>query len=145
MRMKYIAAFLLAFSLWNGLYAQEVLYWTGESAHPDPIMRHHEAFMDAFMQYIRHQQEAKSASAEKYVSDTSLAENAGQDNSSSTFIMSSDSCRIETVSSVTCKGRETLVISTGSGEWAYYNSLQKKSYTRDTLHIDTLLEIITVR
>lgn len=35
------------------LYAQDVSYWVGQSANPDPIMRHHEAFMDAFMKYIQ--------------------------------------------------------------------------------------------
>lgn len=35
------------------LYAQDVSYWVGQSANPDPIMRRHEAFMDAFMKYIQ--------------------------------------------------------------------------------------------
>lgn len=32
---------------------QERAFWVGVSEHPDPIMRHHEAFMDAFIKYNR--------------------------------------------------------------------------------------------
>lgn len=47
--MKRIAVFLLMILCYGSLGAQEVSYWVGQSANPDPLMRHHEAFMDAFV------------------------------------------------------------------------------------------------
>lgn len=108
--MKYLLTFLLSILMSNKLSAQEVTYWVGTSANPDPITRHHEAFMDAFTQYRQN----LSTSVE---TTTTLKEGEHPETISNVF----GSCKIETVSSVTCEGRETLVLAVGSGALIKYN------------------------
>lgn len=105
--------------------AQEVTYWVGQSANPDPIIRHHEAFMNAFIQYIQNRSMRRP-----YNSVTNGNESPNK-----------QSCRIETVSSVTHEGRETLTISMGSGLLVDYKYLSESSSTENTTQTETILRI----
>ena len=84
------------------LYAQNVSYYVGQSANTDPIMRHHEAFMDAFMQYVE-------SSPKPTVTE-------------GTAIIIRDTCRLQTVASITTpEGCESLTILIGAGPVVYYS------------------------
>lgn len=123
------------------IFAQEVSYWVGQSANPDPIMRHHEAFMDAFMKYIRNR---PMEGSQVFVTETkgpeSVMTTEEAEKSLSTDI-NTDSCRIETVASVTHEGQETLTISIGSGTLVKFESATESFSSGDTLQTKTLLEI----
>jgi len=93
-------------------------------------MRHHEAFMDAFIKYVKN----RTLQIEFYREGKTERSNATQ----------KESCRIETVSNVTYNGNETLTISIGSGalihydyEDIYLNALSSEG----TMQIDTVLRI----
>lgn len=100
------------------IVAQDVSYWVGQSVNPDPTMRHHEAFMDAFINYI----------------NNSSKKNVGPNSSEAT-------CRIETVSSVTYDGRETMTISIGRGALVKFVYVTENISSDDVLHTKTLLRI----
>ena len=109
------------------LSAQEVSYWVGESEHPDPIMRHHEAFMNAFLEYIQN-----------------LPQEHGAISSGTTYLSKSpytDSCRIETVSSVTHDGREIITISIGIGPLVKYQCITQSSSSKEVMQTNILLNI----
>lgn len=110
------------------LSAQEVTYWVGTSTNSDPITRHHEAFMDAFMQYIQ-----RGITLE-------MATQKG-DEHSETISNGSESCKIEMVSSVTCEGRETLVIAVGSGVTITYAYKSISSQNETIVKTETSLLI----
>lgn len=127
--MKYLVVFLLAISFSNKLSAQEVSYWVGKSAHPDPITRHHEAFMEAFMQYLQSRgaiTDSASQVAEKHSESTSTA---------------SESCKIETISSVTYEGQEILTIAVGNGVLVKYHCVFEILDMENEIYNETLLNI----
>lgn len=111
---------------------QERTFWVGVSEHPDPIMRHHEAFLDAFMKY------AQTSSAESVTSKSDNSEEAEK------RILSRGNVRIETVSSVTAEGRETIVIAIGYGpeiEYRYFSSEVRTN--ENNISITTELDILS--
>lgn len=118
------------------LYAQEVSYWVGQSANPDPIMRHHEAFMDAFIKLQRPKELVGVVSTE---TTGGIGQSSG--NKSGTENINSDTCRVETVASVTYDGRETITISIGSGALVKYECLTESFSSDEALHTKTLLNI----
>ena len=112
-------------------YTHESSFWVGESKHPDPIMRHHEAFLDAFMKY------AQTSAAESVTSESDNSEEAEK------RILSRGNVRIETVSSVTAEGRETIVIAIGYGPEIGYRYLSSKVRTNENnISITTELDIL---
>lgn len=78
------------------LYAQDVSYWVGQSANPSPIMCHHEAFMDAFIKYIQRPKELVG------VVSTETTGSIGNESINQSF--NNETCRLETMSSVTYDG-----------------------------------------
>lgn len=126
--MRHLTVFILAILCYGSLGAQEkttgCTYWIGQSANPDPIMRHHEAFMDAFIKYIQY---SPMKSVGKVITDNAEGLN--------------ESCRIETVSSVTYEGREVITISIGNGSLVHYQYATASSSTDDTMRTETILRI----
>lgn len=121
------------------IFAQEVSYWVGQSANPDPIMRHHEAFMDAFMKYIRNR---PMEGSQVFVTETNGPESVmTAEEAEKSLSADTDSCRIETVASVTHEGQETLTISIGSGTLVKYASATESFSSDDALHTKTILTI----
>lgn len=104
------------------LCAQEVSYWVGVSSHPDPIMRHHEAFMDAFMQYVQ----SKPTPTTVGVTSNILQ----------------DSCRLQTVASITTpEGCELLTILIGAGSMVNYlveRTVMFESTSANSKYIDDI-------
>ncbi len=126
--MRHIIVLLLAILCYGSLCAQakatDCTYWVGQSANPDPIMRHHEAFMDAFIKYIRNN---PMETAGDVVTDNAEG--------------FKETCRIETVSSVTYEGREVITISIGNGSLVHYQYATVSSSTDDTMQTETILKI----
>lgn len=110
--MRSIVSLILSFVA-SQLVAQGVTYWTGTSNNPDPIMRHHEAFMVAFIGYIQ-----------KHSARLETAAMTDEDNNDrvreSIHSAVSASCQIETVASVTNDGQESLTILVGKGQTVDY-------------------------
>lgn len=107
--MKHILL-IFAFSILSvcGVSAQDVTYCVGHSENPDPIMRHHEALMDAFMQFFQHESKAhvSQSSGQAYSRDAGRNANSSPHGPDGILMF-------ETVSSVTHGGSEELVISIG--------------------------------
>lgn len=120
--MKFIALFFLIIPFYQTFDAQEITYWKGLSANPDPIMRHHEAFMEAFIKYIQCPKELVGVVSTKATS-------------------SIGTCRLETVSSVTYDGQETITISIGSGALVKYECFTESFSNDDALQTNTFLNI----
>lgn len=116
------------------LYAQDVSYWVGQSANPDPIMRHHEAFMEAFIKYIQNRPIEIVG-----VVSTEATSSIGNESINQSF--NNETCRLETVSSVTHDGRETITISIGCGPLVKYECLTESFSSDDALQTKTLLNI----
>lgn len=135
--MKFLTILFLAVLFSNNINAQDVSYWVGQSANPDPIMRHHEAFMDAFVKYI--QNRPKETNGE--VITNNAEEVAEGINKSLAQDGNNETCRIETVSSVTYEGRETVTISIGNGPLVHYQGLTVSSSTDDVILTKTILSI----
>lgn len=98
--IRCVALFLLVISCYGSISAQEVSYLVGQPANPDPLMRHHEVFMDAFVKYINR--------PKKLVGDIIVDRIDGVTkigNKSLTQDSNSETCRIETVSGVTHEWR----------------------------------------
>ena len=104
---------------------QERTFWVGQSANPDPIMRHHEAFMDAFIKYIQRPKEPVGAVFTEAIGGTG----------------NESTCRLETVSSVTHDGRETITISIGCGPLVKYECLTESFSSDDALQTQMLLNV----
>ena len=119
--MKYLLVFLLSFLFGSNMSAQEVTYWVGRSALPDPIMRHHEAFMEAFLLYIQNRPKSEHGTIDEQVVQL---------------------CKIETVSSVTYDGQETLTIAIGSGTLAKYEYAGHSSKSENIAQDEMFLTII---
>jgi len=127
--LKYLVSFLLIILSYNSIAAQESIelsYWTGTSSHPDPIIRHHEAFMNAFMQYA----DSCPMKAEGSMNDT-ISDGA-------------NSCRIETVASVTHSGHEMLTISIGTGTRVNYTVCTESSRLSPATEDKTILRILRI-
>ena len=122
---KYVIVLIFTLCISNNLFAQDVSYWDGQSANPDPIMRHHEAFMDAFIKYIQRPKEPVGAVFTEAIGGTG----------------NESTCRLETVSSVTYDGRETITISVGCGALVKYKCITESFSSDDALHTITLLNI----
>lgn len=135
--MKYLTILFLAVLFSNNINAQDVSYWVGQSANPDPIMRHHEAFMDAFVKYIQN----RPKETIREVITNNAEEVAEGINKSLAQDGNNETCRIETVSSVTYGGRETITISIGNGPLVHYQSLTMSSSTDNTTRTETILRI----
>ena len=116
------------------LYAQDVSYWVGQSANPDPIMRHHEAFMDAFIKYIQNRPIEIVG-----VVSTEATGSIGNETINQSF--NNETCRLETVSSVTYDGRETITISIGSGALVKYECLTESLSNDEALQTKMLLNV----
>lgn len=111
--MKHLVMLLLAIAFANKLSAQDVTYWVGRSSHPDPIIRHHEAFMEAFAGYIQNSRSNQN------------------------------SCRMETVSSVTNERVETLTIAIGNGILVNYEYIGSTIESEGTTYSEFLLTIVS--
>lgn len=114
------------------LCAQEVSYWVGQSENPDPIMRHHEAFMEAFIKYVQNRP-AEIVGAVSTETTSGIKEYSESINN--------ETCHLETVSSVTYDGRETITISIGCGALVTYACLAESISSDDVLQTTTLLSI----
>ena len=118
--------------------AQSISYWVGQSANPDPIMRHNEAFMDAFIKYIK---DHPKENGQVFSTETTSSIEKSSDNNSITTGIHNDTCRVETVSSVTQEGRETIIISIGCGALVKYECFTESFSNDDILQTKTLLSI----
>lgn len=127
--MKYLVILLLMILSCNSIVAQERIelsYWTGTSSNPDPIMRHHEAFMEAFIQYVK----SRPMTAEGSMNDT--------------MSDGPNSCRVETVASVTHNGCEVLTISIGAGPKVNYTFCSESSTPSSATVDKTILRILRI-
>ncbi len=135
--MKYLTILFLAVLFSNNINAQNVSYWVGQSSNPDPIMRHHEAFMDAFIKYVQN----RPKEVIEAVTTNNAEGSAESRNKSLARGRYNETCRIETVSSVTYEGRETVTISAGNGPLAHYQCLTASTSNDDTMRTETILRI----
>lgn len=113
---------------------QERTFWVGVSEHPDPIMRHHEAFMDAFIKYIQNRPIEIVG-----VFSTEATGSIGNESINQNF--NNETCRLETVSSVTYDGRETITISIGCGALVKYECLTESFSSDEALQTKMLLNV----
>lgn len=126
---------LCVITIWQ-VAAQDVSHWVGKSANPDPIMRHHEAFMDAFIKYLQSRPTGQVGTIYMETTDSSSGDesiNKGINN---------ETCRVETVSSVTYEGHEIITISIGSGALVEYACLTESYSGDEIIQATTILKIV---
>lgn len=109
--MKQILLIIFSFIIIAGdLFAEDVTYWVGTSSYSDPIVRYQEALLNAIMSYVEHIDYKDTCKVENNTSHTiSSADDHNQ------TIYGNHSFRMETVSSATHDGQETITIAIGSG------------------------------
>lgn len=132
--MKYLSIFLLTILFGGNTFAQEVSYWVGRSSNPDPMIRHHEAFLEAFMQYMQN--------GFKHIVGVKIESEVPEDSSPISKSHTLVECQIETVSSVTNEGQETLTIAIGNGVWikCLCNTEFSESENKTTDHTFLVME-----
>ena len=137
--MKHLFVFLLLVLPSSSSPAQEATYWVGRSTHPDPIMRHHEAFMEAFLGYIQSHSKPEHGKVVEQVKKNSP--NSHSENLTYDKAIEAEFCRIETVSSVTYEEQEILTIAIGSGRLAKYKYVSDLSESESITQYDIFLTI----
>lgn len=106
-KMKHLLTLILATLACCNVVAQDVRYYTGSSSNPDPIMRQHEAFMDAFFWYVQD----SGMKVEVNVAGKFTAESAASHG---------NTCQMGIVSSATHDGCDTVTIAIGRGSLINY-------------------------